>query len=97
MMTDDTGKQQQQAQGRLDWYELEVEGNLSPGWFDWLDGWEIALLPNGNTLLSGCVRDQPALHGLFARIRDLNFKIISLKKCVYPQSDETQGTKNQDE
>jgi hypothetical protein len=94
-MTDETGKQQHQAQGRQDWYELEVEGNLSPRWFDWLDGWEITPLPNGNTLLSGCVRDQPALHGLFAHIRDLNFKIVSLKKCARPQFNETQVTKNQ--
>ena len=74
-----TGKQQQHGQGAEDWYEIEVEGYISPGWFDWIDGWETTPLPNGNTLLSGWVRDQPALHGLFARIRDLNIKIISLK------------------
>lgn len=88
-MTNEMGKNQQQAQGRQDWYELEVEGSLSPRGFDWLEGWKITLLPNGNTLLSGCIRDQPALHGLFAHIRDLNLKIISLEKCVRPQSNET--------
>ncbi len=87
-MTDEPGKQQQ-AHCMQDWYELELEGNLNPKWFDWLNGWEITYLPNGNTLLSGWVRDQPALHGLFARVRDLNLKIISLKKCVRPHSDKT--------
>lgn len=96
-MTDETGKQQQQAQGRQDWYELEVEGNLSPRWFDWLDGWEITPLPSENTLLSGRIIDQPALHGIFARIRDMNVKIISLKKRARPQSCETQGMKKREE
>ena len=84
-MTDETGKQRPHEQGGPDLYEVEVEGQFNPAWFDWLDGWEITLLPDGNTLLSGWIRDQPALHGLFARIRDLNLKIISLKKCARPQ------------
>lgn len=87
-MTDETGKERRGEQNRQDWYEVEVEGQLNPGWFDWLNGWAVTLLPNGNALLSGRVRDQPALHGLFARIRDLNLKIISLKKCAHPQSDD---------
>jgi hypothetical protein len=71
--------QQGQEQRRGDWYEVELEGCISHQWFDCLDGWETTLLPNGNTLLSGWIRDQPALHGLFARIRDINIRIISLK------------------
>ena len=91
-MTDETGKQQQHEQDGEDWYEVEVEGYFCPGWFDWLDGWETTPLPNGNTLLSGWIRDQPALHGLFARIRDLNIKIISLKKCVRPNTIDYSGS-----
>ena len=95
-MTDETGKERRQEQNRQDWYEIEVEGYFNPGWFGWLDGWEITPLPSGNTLLSGRVIDQPALHGIFACIRDLNLKIISLKKSARPQSDETQGMKKQE-
>ena len=79
-MVTETGKAGRQEQNRQDWYEVEVEGHFNPGWFDCLDGWEITSLPSGNTLLSGQVVDQPALHGIFACIRDLNLKIISLKK-----------------
>jgi hypothetical protein len=93
-MTDETGKERRHEQNRQDWYEVEVEGQINPGWFDCVDGWEITPLLNGNTLLFGQVVDQPALHGLFARIRDLNLKIISLKKSVSPQSGETRGKKN---
>ena len=78
-MTDEIRTPKQTAPGRQDWYELELEGCIKPGWFDGLDGWEVIPLPDGNTLLSGWVKDQPALHGLFARIRDLNLKLISLQ------------------
>lgn len=83
-----TGKMEKrrQEQNQQEWYEVEVEEYVHPGWFDWLDGWEIRPLPDGNTLLSGPLMDQPALHGLFARIRDLNLKIVSLKKCDRPDS-----------
>jgi hypothetical protein len=95
-MTDETRKERRREQNRQDWYEIEVEGYFNPGWFDWLDGWEITPLPGGNTLLSGRVIDQPALHGIFACIRDLNLKIISLKKGARPQTGETQGMKKQE-
>ena len=95
-MTDETRKERRREQNRQDWYEIEVEGYFNPGWFDWLDGWEITPLPGGNTLLSGRVIDQPALHGIFACIRDLNLKIISLKKSARPQTGETQGMQKQE-
>ena len=95
-MTSETGNVIGQEKNGQDWYEIEVEGHFNSGWFDWLDGWEITSLVSGNTLLSGQVIDQPALHGLFARIRDLNVKIISLKKSAPPQSDQTQETRYQE-
>jgi hypothetical protein len=95
-MTGETGEERRQEQNRQDWYEVEVEGHFNPGWFNWLEGWEITPLPSGNTRLSGRVIDQPALHGIFARIRDLNIKIISLKKSACPQSYETHGMKKQE-
>jgi hypothetical protein len=95
-MADEKGKQQQRAQSGQDWYEVEVEGQFSSSWFNWLEGWKIIPLPSGNTLLYGQVIDQPALHGLFARIRDMNIKIISLNKSPHPQPYETQGMNKQD-
>jgi hypothetical protein len=79
-MTSETGNAIGLEKNGQDWYEIEVEGRFNPGWFDWLEGWEITPLMSGNTLISGWVLDQPALHGIFARIRDMNVKIISLKK-----------------
>ena len=95
-MTVESDKERRHEQNKQDWYEVEVEGQINPDWFDCLDGWEITPLLNGNTLLAGQIVDQPALHGLFARIRDLNLKIISLKKSVCPHSDEPQEMKKQE-
>ncbi len=79
-MTDETGKERRQERNIQDWYEIQVEGHFNPGWFNWMDEWKITPLPDGNTLLAGPVIDQPSLHGIFAHIRDMNVKIISLKK-----------------
>lgn len=61
-------------------YEILVEGVLDETWSDWLDGVSVTALENGQTLLSGAIQDQAALHGLLARIRDLNLKLISVRK-----------------
>jgi hypothetical protein len=61
-------------------YEIRVEGQLEPGWSEWLEGMAITLLDNGETLLSGLVADQAALHGLLNRIRDMNVKLVSVEK-----------------
>ncbi len=92
MATVPNKKSRKQVQNEQDWYEVQVEGQIHPGWFDFLEGWEITPLPDGSTLLCGPVIDQPALHGLFARIRDLNLKIISLQKIGHLPSGETSGS-----
>lgn len=63
-----------------DRYEIIIESTLDASWSDWLEGVSVTALENGNTLLSGIFPDQAALHGLLARIRDLNLKLISVKK-----------------
>jgi hypothetical protein len=79
-MTDESRLERRQERNRQDWYEIQVEGHFNPGWFNWMDKWKITPLPNGNTLLAGPVIDQSSLHGIFAHIRDMNVKIISLQK-----------------
>lgn len=63
-----------------DYSEILVEGALDENWSDWLNGVSVTALENGQTLLCGEIPDQAALHGLLARIRDLNLKLISVKK-----------------
>ncbi len=59
-------------------YRIKVRGQLGSSWTDWFDGWAITLDKSGNTLLSKEVADQAALHGVLAKIRNLNLSLISV-------------------
>jgi hypothetical protein len=59
-------------------YEIRIRGTLSPELVEWFEGMEISQEADGATVLSGPVPDQAALHGLLARIRDLNLTLISV-------------------
>jgi hypothetical protein len=59
-------------------YEIRVKGHLDPRWSEWFDGLQITNEPNGEALLSGHVPDQAALHGVLAKVRDLNLQLISV-------------------
>lgn len=59
-------------------FEIHIKENLSPEWLDWFDDFALTFTPNGESILTGEITDQSALHGLFARIRDLNLTIISV-------------------
>jgi len=61
-------------------YQIRVKGNLDQKWSDWFDGFTINAQANNETLLTGPVADQAALHGLLARIRDLGLPLLSVKR-----------------
>ena len=61
-------------------FEIHIKENLSPEWLDWFEGFALTFMPNGETVIFGAITDQSALHGLFARIRDLNLTIISVNQ-----------------
>ncbi len=63
---------------KLEFYEIRVKGHLEPFWAETFGGLQLTLTQDGDTLLTGLVADQAALHGLLAKIRDLNLTLISL-------------------
>jgi len=69
-------------------YEIRIKGHLGHPWADWFDGLTITLEDNGNTLLTGPVVDQAALHGLLKKVRDLGLPLISVNQVpfneIYP-------------
>ena len=59
-------------------YEIRLKGHLDDRWSDWFEGLTITLEEDGNTLLTGPVVDQSALHGLLKRVRDLGITLVSV-------------------
>ena len=61
-------------------YQIRIKGHLDRQWTDWFEGLSIALEDNGDTLLTGPVVDQAALHGLLRKVRDLGIPLISVNR-----------------
>ena len=61
-----------------EYYEIKIRGHLDQRWSEWFAGLKLTHLEGDETLLSGPLPDQPALHGLLERIRDLNLTLISV-------------------
>lgn len=64
-------------------YQIRLRGHLGSQWKEWLGGLDITLEENGDTLLTGPVADQAALHGLLKKIRDLGMPLLSVI-CIEP-------------
>lgn len=72
----DTGKSGTQRIG----YEIRVQGTLDAQWAAWFEGWTMCTTDCEETVLTGLVRDQPALFGLLARIRDLGLPLLLVRR-----------------
>lgn len=59
-------------------YEIRIKGHLENRWANWFEGLTITALDNGETLLTGLVVDQAALHGLLRKVRDLGMPLLSV-------------------
>ena len=55
-------------------YTIRLRGHLDGRWAEWFDGFALSYM-DGDTILQGSVPDQAALHGVFAKIRDLGLII----------------------
>ena len=67
-------------------YEIRLKGHLDDTWAGWFDGMTITLEDNGDTLLTGPVIDQAALHGLLKKVRDLGLPLHSVNCLEADQS-----------
>lgn len=63
-------------------YQIRLKGHLDRQWSDWFAGLAITL-DDGDTLLTGPVRDQAALHGVLKKVRDLGAPLVSVN-CLAP-------------
>jgi hypothetical protein len=61
------------------WYEIRVEGVLDDRWAAWFDGLQISG-QGDQTVISGLLADQAALHGVLTKVRDLGLCLISVRR-----------------
>jgi hypothetical protein len=69
-------------------YEIRIRGQLDESWSDWLGRMAVSLDVDAGgqpiTVLRGMIVDQAALHGILARLRDLNLVILSVVQRAEP-------------
>ncbi len=59
-------------------YQITIKETLEDSWSAWFDGLTITHAPDGSTTLTGAVRDQTALYGLLAKLRDLGLTLVTV-------------------
>ena len=67
-------------------YQIRLKGHLGSQWTDWFEGLTITLEDNGDTLLTGPVVDQAALHGLLKKVRDLGMPLVSVIEVQFNEN-----------
>jgi hypothetical protein len=75
MIETDTATSDYDQPGR---YEIRLKGHIDNRWAGWFDGLTITREEHGDTLLTGPVVDQAALHGLLRKVRDLGLPLVSV-------------------
>jgi hypothetical protein len=68
-------------------YEIRIKGHLDDKWAAWFGGLTLTREDNGETLLTGPVVDQAALHGLLRKVRDLAMPLLSVTRVRPGQAD----------
>jgi hypothetical protein len=66
------------------YYRIRIKGHLDRKYAGWLDGLSIEH-ENGITVLCGLIADQPSLHGVLNKIRDLNLVLLSVEQLESPE------------
>jgi hypothetical protein len=68
-------------------YQIRIKGHLGTQWQDWFGGLTISVEDNGETLFTGPVMDQAALHGLLRKLRDLGMPLVSIMPVTASPAD----------
>jgi hypothetical protein len=73
------------------WYEIRLKGRLDNRWAEWFEGLTITVEHNGQTLSTGPVVDQAALHGFLRKVRDLGLPLVSVMRVDPTQANGMDG------
>ena len=72
-------------------YQIRMKGHLGREWTDWFESLTITLEDNSETLLTGPVVDQAALHGVLRKVRDLGMLLLSVNRVPPDRTETPQG------
>lgn len=61
-------------------YRIRLKGRLDETWSDWFDNMALMPTDDDHTVLIGQVADQPALHGIFKKCRNLGLPIVLVEE-----------------
>lgn len=75
-------------------YEFRIKGHLGQQRMEWFEGLTVTPEEDGNTVLSGTVVDQSALHGILKKIRDLGMPLLSVN-VIGPGPKDESGIQDQ--
>jgi len=64
------------------YYEIRVKSHLGPSTAGMFEGFTMRYEANGESVLTGPVVDQAALHGILMKIRDLGLVLVEVKRIV---------------
>jgi hypothetical protein len=67
-------------------YRIRIKEHLDPSWQDYLEGLQIVHEADGS-LLSGTLKDQPALYGVLKKMGHLSLTLLSLERCETTQNE----------
>ena len=63
-------------------YEIRVKGHLGDSWSSWFEGMTIRHEESGETVLSGTLVDEAALHGVLMKVRDLGLPLVEVRRLA---------------
>jgi hypothetical protein len=73
---EDLGEMARKAEGRI--FRIRVEGRFDRRQADWFEGFDIQPVDEKETVLTGFIPDQAALHSLLKKLSDLGVSLISV-------------------
>jgi hypothetical protein len=85
VMSNEINSESEKAQPMV--YQIRIKGQLGRHWTDWFGGLTLTLEDNGETLLTGPVVDQAALHGVLRKVRDLGVLLLSVSRVEPGQAE----------
>jgi hypothetical protein len=87
VMSNDINSESEKAQPLI--YQIRIKGHLGRHWTDWFEGLTITAQDLGETLLTGPVVDQAALHGLLRKVRDGGIPLVSVMRVKPDPADDS--------